>query len=303
MGDQSNDRPLKRPRTRANASRSQAPQRSGSGVEATSDPTLQGSTAPREDDILARYMTVLWPASFGFRQISQPAPLPSPFSVFIHIWLNIEGDAFGRIRELYELIILNQIQLEAVFAEKFGSGSYAQLPGFLCWAEYILPYDQEDDGHNPKRLGGYWVENLGSTSVELYFATLSFPLNSRADIIKRDLRKAPSQNREYGIHNLKIYGLQKEPIFVANQATEFSYFIVNDFEQRFSVNGVPIAQGTVAGPLPDFAIIDIDGFFVLWWANQAGIDYAPQGKQEEVCAPPEEKQEVCAPPSVEALID
>lgn len=94
------------------------------------------------------------------------------------------------------------------------------------------------------------------------------------------------------MEDLKIYGLKKESIHVAFGAAEYNYFIVNDFEQPFSVNGVPIARGTVAGPLPGFAIIDIDGFFAIWWATPAGIAYAP-----------EKKQVVGASQSVEVIMD
>jgi hypothetical protein len=54
---------------------------------------------------------------------------------------------------------------------------------------------------------------------------------------------------------------------------------MNDFES-LAVNRVPVAKGMVVGPLPDFAIIDVGGFFVLWWGSQAGVQYAPTPKRK-----------------------
>ena len=287
MGDQSNDRPRKRPRTRANASQSQAPSHSGSGVDPTLDPALTGLIAPTEEDILVQYDTVLWPATFSFRQILQPAPVASPFSLSYDEWLNnTPGDPLGSIREFFDLVFLNAPQLQEELSQRYPAfGSDSQLSGFLCWAEGTLSYD----GVDQKFLNGNWVDKLGSNTLQLYFKPLSFSLKSRADIVKRDLRQEPGQSRDDWTQNLTIYGLKKKQTYVLYGGTEYSFFVVNDFDQPFSINGVPIAKGTVAGPLPDFAIIDIDGFFALWWCSE-GIEYVPIRTNE-----------VCASPSVEAL--
>lgn len=285
MGDESNGRPLKRARTRATASQSQAPSRSGPGADSAFDPALTGLIAPAEEDILVLYDTVLWPASFSFMQILLLAPLPSPFSLSIFEWLNTTwGDPLGSIRDLYDLVFVNSSELHEELAKKYPTfGSDGQLSGFLCWAEDTLPNSGVDEGLI--KLTGNWVDKLGSNSLQLYFVTLNFSPKSRADIIKRDLRKEPGQSEADWTLNLKIYGLKKNQAYVSSGGTEYNFFIVNDFEQRFSINGVPIAKGTVAGPLPDFAIIDIDGFFALWWGAQAGVDYVPT-RITEVCAPP-----------------
>ena len=287
MGDESNGRPAKRPRTRATASRLNAPQRSPPRAEPAFDPTLGGPTVPQDEDILRLYQAVTWPASLNFRQIVEPTPLPSPFSPILPEWLNnTAGDPLGGYTELYDLVLLNAGQLQDMFAQQDSSfGSDSKLSGFFCWAEYTNPLGVGDGEENPKGLNGFWVDRLGLNSLQLYFGTLSFPLQSRADILKRDLRTEPGQNRYYQTQDLKIYGLEKKSIHAVSGAVEYNYYILNDFEKRFSVNGIPIAKGTVAGPLPDFAIIDINGFFALWWATQEGIEYVP-GRTEEVYASP-----------------
>ena len=47
-----------------------------------------------------------------------------------------------------------------------------------------------------------------------------------------------------------------------------------------AVNGVSIASGMVAGPLPDVAIIEINGFFGLWWGSLEAVKYTPVQKQD-----------------------
>lgn len=177
MGDEPNDRPAKRPRTRATASRLQAPQRSPSEEAPAFDPTLGDPTAPQEEGILRLYQAVTWPASLNFRQIIESAPLPSPFSPLLPEWLNnTAGDPLGGYRELYDLVTLNAGQLQDIIAQRDSSfGSDRKLSGFLCWAEYTLPLGVGNDEENPRGLNGFWVDRIGLNSLELYFGTLSFP--------------------------------------------------------------------------------------------------------------------------------
>ena len=281
MSDRLNSRPAKRRRTRTTASRTQAPQAPGFEALPAFDPTLGGQTAPNEEDILYLYEAVTWPPGPSFRQILQPAPLPSPLSPALPEWLdNTAGDPLRGIKQLYDLVLLNYSQLRDEFALKypyFGLG--VKQAGFLVWAEYVPPSGGEYD-ETPKRLNGVWLDKLGLNTLRLYVETPIFLPYAQADAVNRDFRKEPGQNRDYWMEDLKIHGLKKDSMFVEFGATEYHYFISNDSEEPFSVNGVPIAKGMVAGPLPDFAVIDIDGFLALWWASQAGIEYVPKKKQE-----------------------
>lgn len=59
------------------------------------------------------------------------------------------------------------------------------------------------------------------------------------------------------------------------QPGEFRHFILN-FDQAFlSINGIPIDMGRVAGPLPEFAVIEINGSLLFWWGTVAAIDFVP----------------------------
>lgn len=63
---------------------------------------------------------------------------------------------------------------------------------------------------------------------------------------------------------------------------QYHHYVINDFEEPLAVNGVPIAKGIYAGPLPHFAVIDIGGFFVLWWGSEEGVQYVPTQKSKVV---------------------
>lgn len=282
MSDRPGSRSAKGPRRRAVASLFQAPWSSSAGTESIIDPTRVGELAPTQEDILFLYEAVTWPASLAFRQILQPAPLPSPFSPVLPEWLdNTVGDPLGGIKELYDLVLLNYSELRNEFSLRYPSFSSGnRQSGFLCWSEYIDPLIGENEDETSRVITGGWVERLGVSSLNLLVGTLRLSSNTRADIVKRDLRTEPGQSRDYWVKDIKLHGLKKDPLFVQSGATEYDYFILNDFEEPFSVNGVPIAKGMVAGPLPDFAIIDIGGFFVLWWASQAGVEYVPEKKQD-----------------------
>lgn len=162
MGDQSNDRPSKRPRTRANASRSQAPSYSGLGADLTSGAAITGPIAPREEDVLVLYDAVPWPASYNFRQILQPAPFASPLGLSYTDWLNnTVGDPLGRSRELCVLITESFSELTDILTESFPMvGSDGQRFGFLCSAEWA-------DEQNQKKLSCAWINRLGPASLPL----------------------------------------------------------------------------------------------------------------------------------------
>lgn len=168
MGDPSNSRLAKRQRTGANARQLQAPQPSGSGAESVFEP---GPTAAREDDILYFYEIITWPPSLDFRQIRQPAPLPSPLSPFLLPWLNnTTGDLLGSMRGLYNLIYKNAEQLQNEFNSKYPYfGSDSKLSGFFCWAEYTFPSGGlvTEETLREKSLNGFWVAKLGLNSLKL----------------------------------------------------------------------------------------------------------------------------------------
>ena len=80
----------------------------GAGSELEFDPRFASHLAEKEEDILFQYEAVTWPVSFSFRQISQAAPLPSPFSLSLSDWLNGSvGDPLSGINELYDSILLD----------------------------------------------------------------------------------------------------------------------------------------------------------------------------------------------------
>ena len=57
--------------------------------------------------------------------------------------------------------------------------------------------------------------------------------------------------------------------------TEEGFFIINKDFERFLVNGQVMSRGGVAGPLPDFAVIELDSNAIFWWRNREALSYSP----------------------------
>ena len=55
----------------------------------------------------------------------------------------------------------------------------------------------------------------------------------------------------------------------------FEHFIINEVHSLFCVNGVVVPENAVAGPLSDFAIIQVGLDVNFWWSNGQGLDYRP----------------------------
>ena len=63
---------------------------------------------------------------------------------------------------------------------------------------------------------------------------------------------------------------------VQNSSTgEIEYFVVNKGLGLLSINGVCVDPTVIAGPLPDFAVLESDHFSIFWWRTAAALDYMP----------------------------
>lgn len=54
------------------------------------------------------------------------------------------------------------------------------------------------------------------------------------------------------------------------------HFVINRRHRVFRVNGVDVEISMLAGPLPDFCVIEVDSSVALWWRNIAAFDYSPE---------------------------
>ena len=56
---------------------------------------------------------------------------------------------------------------------------------------------------------------------------------------------------------------------------KIGYFVMNEQRNLF-INGRLIARNSAAGPLPDFAVIQIGYWVVFWWRSRAAMGYIPE---------------------------
>lgn len=63
---------------------------------------------------------------------------------------------------------------------------------------------------------------------------------------------------------------------VRNPSTgEIEYFVVNKGLGLLSINGICVDPTVIAGPLPDFAVLESGHFSIFWWRTAAALDYMP----------------------------
>ena len=55
----------------------------------------------------------------------------------------------------------------------------------------------------------------------------------------------------------------------------YGFFIANGTLAPLSINGVLTGLNTVAGPLPDFAVIEAEDFVFFWWCTGKGVKHLP----------------------------
>ena len=55
------------------------------------------------------------------------------------------------------------------------------------------------------------------------------------------------------------------------------YFVVNTAPAPFFLNGDNILRDWVAGPLPEFTVIETGDTVLFWWGSEAAVDYSPSG--------------------------
>ncbi len=63
---------------------------------------------------------------------------------------------------------------------------------------------------------------------------------------------------------------------VRNSETgDVEYFVVNQSLNVLSINGIDVDPTVRAGPLPDFAVLELGQFSIFWWRTAAALDYMP----------------------------
>lgn len=63
---------------------------------------------------------------------------------------------------------------------------------------------------------------------------------------------------------------------VRNSKTgETEYFVMNEGLEFLAVNGVNLARVQQAGPLPDFAVLELVHYSVFWWRTSAALNHNP----------------------------
>ncbi|MCJ1465431.1 hypothetical protein MMC07_004049 [Pseudocyphellaria aurata] len=229
---------------------------------------VTNSKLPSPQD-LADYDITPLATVLKLRRVLQNAPIPSPLWSGALRWPYPDNRLFARARDLYQeisnqrLTLLEEIKTQADFHDS------GRSKGLLCWLEYrettsIFSEDSDDESgaenpkHIPRDLNYAWVDE-----------TMDLDLNAL---------KAESKGK-HGVTTagivLDICRLERISGVGDAQPGTFGHFIVNFDQASLSVNGIPIRMGVIAGPLPQFAVVDIDGSILFWWGADTALNFVP----------------------------
>ncbi|KAL8818962.1 MAG: hypothetical protein Q9191_007828 [Dirinaria sp. TL-2023a] len=144
-----------------------------------------------------------------------------------------------------------------------------------------------------KAAAGAGVYCLLCSSSERETRSKIRPLHAEfGSIVSSDVIKLPSMNQAPGaeddpsdtepVKSIQVYSL-------TNQATgNIEYFVMNpDYFYDVSVNGVTLAPLEIAGPLPSFAVVEVEDDVLFWWRNhktllpEAEFENAGKRKRKE----------------------
>ena len=96
-------------------------------------------------------------------------------------------------------------------------------------------------------------------------------MNSGPKVLSKEGSKSTTDKRS--ANDVEIRRLQRNQDH--SDGPGFGYFVINVDKRSLSINGIAIDEGMVCGPLPDFAIIELNGDYLIWWGTIEGVQHEP----------------------------
>ena len=135
----------------------------------------------------------------------------------------------------------------------------SRLRGLLS-AEHLLT----DDGHNPYLC---FLKKRKTSSDDTESSEDCDDNESKLILQSLDSSTDNSSlNRDETIEIRRVEGSRDVGV---------QYFVVNKGSREIFVNEMAVGHYEAVGPLPDFAVFDIDHSSSLWWRTAAALDYDP----------------------------
>ena len=63
---------------------------------------------------------------------------------------------------------------------------------------------------------------------------------------------------------------------------ELEYFVENEDSVYLSINGIRVDSSVRAGPLPSFAVFELQDFSIFWWQTATALEYMPVSWSESM---------------------
>lgn len=181
--------------------------------------------------------------------------LPSPFAdsgdqsaCFLHF---VDVHTTDELRNLYHLLHDNAAECRASIVENFpGDGA----GGRFCLLKKKAPH---------VKAGGK-LGDEGENTEEKELEYHDYPENAREHRFK------VTKDSEGGDIQLDVRCWKNR------RTGEVGYFVVNNVLRTIFINDCVVGCRLAAGPLPDFAIIEMNDRAIFWFRNRAALDYVPE---------------------------
>lgn len=209
------------------------------------------------------------PRTFQIRQILRHAPIPSPLAdlgIRRAEWTAIVNHLRSSVHKLFHAIADRNIDVEALkgdgFTEKGRSSIVCSLEDTAGLGDNGCYVDSDDESDQDDGPDLRWARIKDDCAITMSVSSLS--MACQFDVCYTNIF-----GRAFPEDTLHLRRLKRE------SSREYRYFIVNASLAPLFINGISVGIETVAGPLPDFAVLEIQDAVYLWWGVPATLDYVP----------------------------
>ena len=227
----------------------------------------KASNYKQQDTVMGEYDPSTGSLSKSSRTILalNPSPFGSPFAYASYQNKHdfFKGLLVENTRVLFDQVVADAPRLRDRLMQRDDSTNDGNLTNdgsraHLCVLD--LEFDSSKESNN-RTLDVY---SFTSRKAELRIPLFADPnsiAHSRTDVARGDLVD-PDKGFDVCRHRNLETG-------------EFEYFVENEHSVYLSINGIRVDSSVRAGPLPPFAVFELQDFSVFWWRMVTALEYMP----------------------------
>ena len=241
----------------------------------TSDSSSEGeaSNYQQQDTVMGDPESSTGSPSDSSRKILalNPAPFGSPFA---YVSYQNKPDFFKGLlventRALFDQVVADALRLKKRLMHRDDSTKDGNLADdgsspHLCVLEkdedHGLEFDSSKESNNRKLDIYSFSSDEPEKRIPMY-ADPNFVAHSRTNVARGDPVDPDKGFDVYRHRNL--------------ETSELEYFVENEHSVYLLINGIRVDSSVRAGPLPSFAVLELQDFSMFWWRTVAALEYMP----------------------------